>query len=160
MSPPSRIDRDELSTLIPHKGKMFLLSRITDYDLKKRTLTAEYDITGDCLFYDSELDGVPAWAGFEFMAQCISALSGLAGREQGKPPKPGFILSLSALEVTAPVLKAGTTVTINVAEDMRMDTVFTFRCAVFHEGGPAVSAKLTVMDVDDISLFEKENHER
>jgi predicted hotdog family 3-hydroxylacyl-ACP dehydratase len=155
MSLPSYIDRNELSTLVPHKGKMFLLSRITDYDIKKRTLTAEYDITGDCLFYDSELDGVPAWVSFEFMAQCISALSGLADREQGKPPKLGFILSLSALEVTVPVLKAGTSVTINVVEDMQMDMVFTFHCVVFHEGKLAVSAKLTVMDVDDISLFEK-----
>jgi predicted hotdog family 3-hydroxylacyl-ACP dehydratase len=155
-----RVDRDELSALVPHKGKMFLLSRITDYDIKKCTLTAEYDITGDCVFYDSELDGVPAWVSFEFMAQCISALSGLAGREQGKQPKPGFVLSISALEVTVPVLKAGTTVTITITEDMKMDMIFTFHCAVFLKGKPAVSAKLTVMDVDDISVFEKKHYER
>jgi predicted hotdog family 3-hydroxylacyl-ACP dehydratase len=160
MSPPLRIDRDELSTLLPHKGKMFLLSRITDYDVRKRTLAAEYDISGDCVFYDSELGGVPAWVSFEFMAQCVSALSGLTGRERGEPPKPGFILSVSALEVRIPVLKAGTTVTVKVTEDMRMDIVFTFDCIAFIGEEPAVSAKLTVMDVDDISLFEKGNHER
>jgi predicted hotdog family 3-hydroxylacyl-ACP dehydratase len=155
MNPPLCIDRDELSTLLPHKGKMLLLSRITDYDIKKRTLTAEYDITEDCLFYDSELGGVPAWASFEFMAQCISSLSGLVGREQGEPPKPGFILSVSAMEVKIPVLKAGTAAVITITEDMRMDMVFAFYCTVFLQGEPAVSAKLTVMDVDDISFFEK-----
>ncbi|MDR0624617.1 MAG: 3-hydroxylacyl-ACP dehydratase [Treponema sp.] len=158
MNLPSCIDRNELSSLLPHKGKMFLLSRITDYDIANRTLTAEYDITEDCIFYDPELDGVPAWASFEFMAQCISALSGLAGRERGKPPKPGFILSISAMEVQVPVLKAGTTAAIKIMEDMRMDMVFTFSCTVFVGGEQAVSAKLTVMDVDDVSLFSGEKH--
>jgi predicted hotdog family 3-hydroxylacyl-ACP dehydratase len=160
MSLPLRIDRDELSTLLPHKGKMFLLSRITDYDIKKRTLTAEYDVSEDCIFYDSGLGGIPAWASFEFMAQCVSALSGLAGREHGEPPKPGFILSISALEVMVPVLKAGATVIINIVEDMRMDMVFTFDCTAFIGEEPAASVKLTVMDVEDISFFEKGNHER
>jgi predicted hotdog family 3-hydroxylacyl-ACP dehydratase len=156
MNIPHCIERDELITLLPHKGKMFLLSRLTEYDLTKRTLTAEYDITEDCIFYDPDLRGLPAWVGFEFMAQCISALSGLMGREQGKEPKPGFILSISAMGVEIPILKAGTTVKIRIAEDMRIDSVFTFSCTVLLEGEPAVSAKLTVMDVDDLALFEEE----
>lgn len=152
------IERDELAALLPHKGKMFLLSRLTEYDIEKRTLAAEYDITGDCIFYDPELGGIPGWVSFELMAQCISALSGLAGRERGEAPKPGFILSISAMDVKVPVLKAGTTVKVRIAEDMRMDMVFTFNCTAFLANQRAASANLTVMDVEDITFFNREDH--
>jgi predicted hotdog family 3-hydroxylacyl-ACP dehydratase len=153
---PSLIERDELITLLPHKGKMFLLSRLTDYDLEKRSIAAEYDITEDCIFYDPDLGGIPSWVGFELMAQSISALSGLADRELGEGPKPGFILSVSALELAVPILKAGTTVRIRIAEKVKIDAVFTFDCAVFQGEEPAAQAKVTVMDVRDLSLFDKE----
>jgi predicted hotdog family 3-hydroxylacyl-ACP dehydratase len=152
------IERDELSTLLPHKGKMFLLSRLTEYDIENRALSAEYDITGDCIFYDPRLGGIPGWVSFELMAQCISVLSGIAGRERGEPPKLGFILSISSMNIQVPSLKTGATATIRIREDVRVDAVFTFDCAVFFEGRPAATAKLTVMDVEDISLFDKENH--
>ncbi|GHV28163.1 hypothetical protein AGMMS4952_11160 [Spirochaetia bacterium] len=157
----SIIERDELSTLLPHKGKMFLLSRLISYDIaaQQRSLSAEYDITEDCLFYDPALGGVPGWVSFEFMAQSIAVLSGISDRERGEPPKPGFILSVSNMEILIPVLRAGTTVYIHVQEDCRVERVFTFDCAVSLNGtepGKAVAlAKLTVMDVDDLSVFEK-----
>ena len=152
------IERDELITLLPHKGRMFLLSRITAYDTVKRSLSAEYDITPDCLFYDPALGGVPAWVGFEFMAQSIAGLSGITIREKGEPPKMGCILSVSNVEILRPLLKAGTTVRIDVEEDYAVDGISTFNGSVFLEGigKAAMSAKLTVMDVDDLSVFEKE----
>jgi predicted hotdog family 3-hydroxylacyl-ACP dehydratase len=153
------IERDELITILPHKGKMFLLSRITAYDTMKRSLSAEYDINEDCLFYDPALGGVPSWVSFEFMAQSIAGLSGLTSREKGEPPKMGCILSVSSMEIMKSVLKAGTTVRIDVQEDYAVDAVFTFNCTVTLEGDEpgkaAASAKLTVMDVDDLSVFER-----
>jgi predicted hotdog family 3-hydroxylacyl-ACP dehydratase len=153
-----KIDKEELLTLLPHRGKMFLLSRVNDYDTKKRTLTAEYDITPECLFYDGELDGVPSWAGFEFMAQGVSAVSGISFREEGVKPKPGFILSVTGMETMIPVFKAGTTVTIRVEEDCRIDAVNTFDCRLRIGEEQAASAKVTVMDVDDLSVYQKENN--
>jgi predicted hotdog family 3-hydroxylacyl-ACP dehydratase len=137
---------------------MFLLSRIIDYDLDKRTLKAEYDITGDCLFYDGELNGVPSWVGFEFMAQCVSAITGLDHRRRGEAPKMGFILSVSALEIQQPVLKAGSTVSIAIAEDVHLGSVFTFDCGVSSGEGPAARAKLSVYEAEDPAHIEKGNH--
>jgi predicted hotdog family 3-hydroxylacyl-ACP dehydratase len=138
---------------------MFLLSRITAYDTAKRSLSAEYDIKEDCLFYDTALGGVPAWVSFEFMAQSIAGLSGLTSREKGEPPKMGCILSVSNMEIKKPLLKAGTTVRIEVQEDFADNGVSTFDCMVSLAGTEAdkaaASAKLTVMDVDDLSVFEK-----
>jgi predicted hotdog family 3-hydroxylacyl-ACP dehydratase len=143
------IEGGELINLVPHKGRMFLLSRVTSYDSEKRRLASEYDITEDCLFYDRELQGVPAWVGFEFMAQSISALSGLDGRGRGEPPKFGFILSVSGLEVKIPCFKKGSTAVIEVEEETMVDNVYSFRCRVSSEGKPALEARLTVMEADD-----------
>jgi predicted hotdog family 3-hydroxylacyl-ACP dehydratase len=144
------IDKEELLTLVPHKGRMFLLSRVVSWDLEKRFLTAEYDITGDCLFYKKELEGLPAWAGFELIAQSISALSGLNKRAEGKEPLYGFILSVSELFLNQSVLKG--TVRIVVEEDTVIDNVYSFRGVVSTGETEAISAKLTVIGTDDISV--------
>ncbi len=149
------IEKEELLELVPHRGKMFLLSRVTAYDIEKRTLTAEYDISSECLFYDSELRGVPAWAGFECMAQSISALSGVAGKIQGEPARPGFILSVSDMEISIPVLRSGTTIRIEAEEECRVDAVFTFHCSLYAENGKALSARLTVMEAESLDLLNK-----
>jgi hypothetical protein len=52
------IEKEELQTLIPHRGKMLLLSKIIDYNLDERSLAAEYHITEDCLFFNSAAGGV------------------------------------------------------------------------------------------------------
>ena len=88
------IEYDELINYLPHKGKMFLLSRVTQHDILNHTITSEYDITENCIFYEPEFDGVPTWAGFEFMAQGISALTGITNTIKGRTPLPGFILSV------------------------------------------------------------------
>ncbi|MDR1932597.1 MAG: 3-hydroxylacyl-ACP dehydratase [Spirochaetales bacterium] len=154
MTADTVIQEKELISLVPHKGKMFLLSRVRAYNTEERTLTAEYDITPDCMFYDRKIDGIPSWVCFEFMAQSISALSGIAGRARGEKPKLGFILSVSNMSICAPVLKAGTTAVIQISEDCAVDMVFTFACAVFLDDKQIAAAKLTVMDTTDVSLIE------
>jgi predicted hotdog family 3-hydroxylacyl-ACP dehydratase len=143
------IEGDELIKLLPHRGKMFLLSRIVSFDLDKHSLVSEYDISGDSLFFDKTLGGFPSWAAFELAAQSISALSGLRGRLRGEGPKFGFILSVSALEVRIPVLKEGVPVSVTVEEETVLENVYSFRCGVYSGGKNAVSAKLTVMEADD-----------
>jgi predicted hotdog family 3-hydroxylacyl-ACP dehydratase len=143
------IDKDEMISLLPHRGRMLLLSRVLEYDIEKRRLFAEYEISRDCIFYDPLLGGVPGWAGFEFMAQAISVLSGLAGRQKGEAPKMGLILSVSGMNIYTPVLRVGKILRIRVEEDGRLDLVYTFRGGIFLEDEKAAEAKLTVMDVDE-----------
>jgi predicted hotdog family 3-hydroxylacyl-ACP dehydratase len=144
-----KIEKDAMLTLLPHRGRMLLLSRVLDYDIEKRRLSAEYDIGRECIFYDPLLGGVPGWVGFEFMAQAISVLSGLAGRQQGEKPKIGFILSVSSMHIYTPVLQAGKTLRIRVEEDYRLDLVYTFRGTILLEDEKAAEARLTVMDADE-----------
>ncbi|MCL2011445.1 MAG: hypothetical protein FWG75_01465 [Cystobacterineae bacterium] len=143
------IDKEELATLIPHEGKMFLLSRIVSWEPQGHALVAEYDIEEDCLFFKEALKGLPAWAGFELMAQSTSALSGLKRRAAGEKPLFGFILSVSELVLHVPVLQG--TVRIEIEEDTVVDNVSSFQCSVFEGQIKAVSAKLTIMESADFS---------
>ena len=142
-------ENEELLSVLPHRGRMLLLSRINGYSPEERSLEAEYHITENCLFFDPAAAGVPAWVGFELMAQAVSALSGITGRERGEKPKIGFILSISAVRIGLPFFKAGSTVKIKVKETDQMDLIYAFSGEIFLEDKKVVTGKLMVMDVDN-----------
>jgi predicted hotdog family 3-hydroxylacyl-ACP dehydratase len=152
------IETDELLTLIPHKGKMVLLSRVLEWDTDQWTLKGVYDITEEGLFYDPLLGGIPGWVSFECMAQSVSALTGIRICLAGQGPKMGFILSISNMEVNIPVLSAGTAVRTEVVLDYRVEDIFVFDCRVFSGEAVAAAAKMTVKEVDD-EFFRKQGME-
>ena len=139
----------ELLSLLPHQGKMLLISRVIEYSVPARTLRSEYDVSEHCLFYDPALGGVPAGLTFEFMAQAVSALSGITGRVLGKPPMIGFILSVSSLEIQLPLVQPPGIVRVHIAEEMRLGAASTFRCEARIGERELARARLTVMDVED-----------
>jgi len=147
------INQEELKTLIPHRGKMLLLDRITECD-SKEIIKAEYDITEACLFYSAELKGVPSWVGFEFMAQTISAFSGLRSRLTGIKPKIGFILSVPLMQIYIPVLKEGSVADIRLKKCDRTDQIYTFEGEIFTENKKAMEGKLMVMEIHDEKQFK------
>ena len=142
------IEKEELKTIIPHKGKMMLLSRIIDYNTDEKYIRAEFDITEDCIFFDPVAGGVPVWAGFEFIAQAISAFTGLRGREKGEKPNPGFILSIPSMYINHPVYKPGSTVEIRIKERDYTDVIYTFDGETFLEGKKTMEGKIMVMEID------------
>ena len=151
------IEKEELYSIIPHRGKMMLLTRINEYNLEERSVDAEYHITEDCIFYNHSACGVPVWAGFEFAAQAIAVLSGLEGRAKGAPaasassvkPKMGYILSVSSMKIMLPFFKKNSTAHIKVKEIERMDSVLTFNCIILLEGQIVLQGKLMAMELED-----------
>ena len=151
---PQFLNHDQLEVMLPHRGKMFLLSRSTAHDTDNHTLTAETDITPDCIFYDADADGVPSWAGFEFLAQGISALTGITNTEKGRTPLPRFILSVMEFKADVDYFKNGTTVQMKVSEDFRDEEnhVYRYICSLYTEvdaAEPKVTAKISVMETED-----------
>jgi predicted hotdog family 3-hydroxylacyl-ACP dehydratase len=141
--------RDEISTLVPHKGKMLLLDRIQGFNLQEITITTQVDISADCMFYSEELGGVPSYVAFEYMAQSISALSGIHGRSCGKSPKEGFIMSVSNCKAELTAFKPGDVVEICVKQTMRMDMAVTFDGVASVGGKQVLSATLSTVEVED-----------
>jgi len=140
------IETNDMSSVIPHRGRMLLLNRITGYDLEERSLEAEYHITESCLFFDQAAGGVPSWVGLECIAQAIAAFSGFSDREKSKKPRIGFILSISKMDVFIPVLKSGSTVVIKVKQLDCTDSVYNFDGQIFVEGVMALDGTLTIME--------------
>ena len=143
------IDKGELLSVVPHRGKMLLLSRVISYDLEEQSIEAEYHVTEDCLFYDPALGGVPAWVGFEFMAQSISALSGLRNREKGFPPQNGFVLAVSQLRMGLSFFETGSKITIRTREIDNMHPVYIFEGEILLDGKKVLGGKITVMEADN-----------
>ena len=144
------IEKNELINLLPHKGRMFLLDRAVDVDFDEYSITTQVDVTEQSMFYDETLGGIPSYVTFEYMAQSISALSGIDNRRRGLPPKVGVILSVSDFKTAVPVLKAGTTVTVLDVQQDIVDKVFSVSCTAYIGDTPVSSGKLTVMEVDDL----------
>ncbi len=144
------IEKNELINLLPHKGRMFLLDRAVDVDFDKYSIKTQVDVTEQSMFYDEALGGIPSYVTFEYMAQSISALSGIDNRRRGKPPKVGVILSVSDFKTFIPVIKAGTTVTILDCQQDIVDKVFSFDCSAYAGDALISSGRLTVMEVDDL----------
>jgi predicted hotdog family 3-hydroxylacyl-ACP dehydratase len=148
------IDGHEMLSLIPHRGKMLLISRVLTYNIEKCSLNAEYDIDSACQFYEITLGGIPSWVSFECMAQAISALCGIGRRLRGDEPTMGVILSVSNLTLYEPVLRG--TAFITVTEDIKLDAAYSFngavRCGVTNK--LCAEAKLTVMDIETDAFFK------
>ena len=144
------IEKDKLINLLPHKGRMFLLDRAVDIDYDEYSIKTQVDVTKESMFYDEALGGIPSYVTFEYMAQSISALSGIDNNRKGLPPKVGVILSVSEFKTIIPVLKEGTTVTVLVCQQDIVDRVFSFTCTAYIGDELVSSGKLTVMEVDDL----------
>lgn len=143
------IEQEELLSVIPHRGRMLLLNKVRNYNTKELSVEGEYCITEDCLFYDSAAKGVPVWVGFEFIAQAVSALTGIGYRERGEVPKTGFILSISQLQIGLSFFAIGSIITIKAKQVDHMDSHFVFSGEIFVEGEKVLEGKITLIEVDN-----------
>ncbi|MCI5829697.1 MAG: 3-hydroxylacyl-ACP dehydratase [Treponema sp.] len=149
------IEKDKLINYVPHKGKMFLLSRVTDYDVENYTITAETDVTKDFIFYEEELGGIPSWCTFEIMAQAISALTGIHDSVYKIEPKAGCILSVTGFSAKKENFSCGTTLKVTAAEEYRDEEsgIYRYSCKTFSspESQEAdVEVTLTVMQAENL----------
>ena len=141
------IEHEELSTLVPHKGKMFIIDRISEAKPNDWIIESETKITPNFMFYEKSLGGTPNYACFEIIAQTISALTGLYTRENGLPPNMGFILSVSNLKFDFNLIKENEIVKVRAAREAVVDNVYSFSAEIFVNEKPCGKGKLTVMEV-------------
>lgn len=141
--------KEKVAMLVPHKGKMLLIDRVNLFDLSKRWIETEVDVTKDSTFYDSTIGGVPVWTGFEYMAQSISALIGIESRIFQKPPVMGVILSVPHFKAEKQFFAHGKTVRICVQQSMQIDATTTFEGSVSCGGEKMAKATILAMGVEN-----------
>lgn len=145
-----------VADLVPHSGKMSLLSTIESYTAS--SLTASVLVTENSMFASSE--GVPSWIGIEYMAQTIGAYAGLQQRNLGDAPKLGFLLGSRKYQCDTPIFSLGTKLLIVAeCELMAENGLSVFKCRISAPGVNG-SAQLNVYQPEDAELFLKgENNE-
>lgn len=141
--------RDKLSCLVPHKGKMLLLDRIVSFDLEQAQVVTEIDISDKSMFFEESFGGIPVWIVFEYMAQSVSALTGIFGLQAGTPPRMGFILSVTNFCAEVSVFPKGSTVQIEVRQTLRVDMAVTFEGKAFVGEKCVATATINAVDVED-----------
>lgn len=144
--------RYSVAELVPHSGRMSLLTSIIDYG--DDWLQAEVVITRESTFADAQ--GVPAWIGLEYMAQAIAAYSGLQERLHGGTPKIGFLLGSRKYLCNAERFSIGQKLLLTVHPEMLgANGLNVFNCELQGEGVSA-SAVVNVFQPDDTDEFLQE----
>ncbi len=142
----------EVGDLVPHSGRMSLLSGIVDYG--ENWLQAEILVTADSMFADAR--GVPAWIGLEYMAQAIAAYSGLKERLRGKPPKVGFLLGSRKYLCNAERFAIGQRLLVTVSPELEGTNGLNVFNAELQGEGIEASAVVNVFQPEDADQFLEE----
>jgi predicted hotdog family 3-hydroxylacyl-ACP dehydratase len=140
-----------IEELVPHEDTMLLIDRIVAAE--DETVRSETTIRAENIFFQAG-SGVPAYVGFEFMAQTISAYDGLKRRKNGKPPAIGFLLGCRKYSAARPFFTQGETLTIEATSLLGEEGMASFDCVIFGaDGGQLASATINVFRPSDPETF-------
>lgn len=130
---------------------MCLLDRLVE--AQDERLVAEVLVPADGIF---NRDGaVGAWVGVEYMAQAVAAWAGWQGRQQGKPPRIGFLLGTRRYRSVAR-FSAGQRLRVEIQRSYQADNgIGQFDCSIRCGEAELASAQITVFGPEDPSEFLK-----
>ena len=113
-------------------------------------------ITPDNLFYRDALEGIPAHAGIELMAQTVAAAAGNRNRENNEPIKIGFLLGTRKYTCSVTAFKAGCSYDI-FAEEIHAEPsgLSVFHCRIEYAGETIAEARLNAFQPPNEAEFIK-----
>ncbi|WP_193370920.1 ApeP family dehydratase [Pelagibius marinus] len=136
--------------LVPHSRTMLLLDSFVAEG--EDWVEAGVRIAEDCLFYDPDIKGIPAWIGLEYMAQTVALYSGLQARRAGEAVKLGFLLGTRRFEASKASFVLGSFLTIRAAREWDDGQMAVFDCSVSDEKQLA-SARINAYLPQDVEAF-------
>jgi predicted hotdog family 3-hydroxylacyl-ACP dehydratase len=95
--------------LLPQRDTMLLLDAIDSYGAD--WIKAIVVVTDSNIFYEAGR-GIPAWVGFEYVAQAASAFGGIEQVQAGAVPTIGIVLGMREYRCTVAYFSAGDRLTI------------------------------------------------
>jgi predicted hotdog family 3-hydroxylacyl-ACP dehydratase len=140
-----------IAELVPHADGMLLIDRLVA--AQGKTVRSETTIRADNIFYQKDR-GVPAYVGFELMAQTISAYDGLRRRASGEKPAIGFLLGCRKYEAARPFFVEGETLRIEATSLLGDEGMASFECRITGpDGSELASAVINVYRPSDPEAF-------
>lgn len=148
---PAQCAFPPIEDLLPHRGSMLLLQRITDSD--GSGIVAEAVVPSEAWYLDDS-GAMPTWVGIEMMAQAAAAQVGLSARLNGSTAKPGVLLGTRDFRANFPDAASGTVLRVAARMTLLDDGGFAvFECAVSDGRKRICSATLSVYQPDDFAEF-------
>lgn len=130
---------DSLLALLPHRPPMVMLSDVVSVDGQQGTAIAVADVSGESIFFDPALGGVPACAAIEYMAQTVALIVGDRHRRNGETPKVGFLLGTRKLDVAIPAFLARTRYEVSANCIYTDDEFASFDCTIADADGKTIA---------------------
>ena len=138
--------------LVPHSGKMSLLSHISEHG--DNWLRAKVEISSESVFADAT--GVPAYVGLEYLAQAIGAFAGLRERLKGEQPKVGFLLGSRKYTCSTDYFPVGSTLDLLFEEEMQGENGLSVFNGTLTAPGISAQARLNVFQPQNAEQFLNE----
>jgi predicted hotdog family 3-hydroxylacyl-ACP dehydratase len=132
-------------TFVLHRQPMLFLDRLVD--ISAESATCEW-----CIGDDFELAvpgrGVPAYAGVEYMAQCVAVHAGARARAEGFVPPHGYLLGTRHYSCSVAWFEAGVTYQTTCQELVRdAQGMGSFACRILLNGNSIAEANLAVLEM-------------
>ena len=140
-------------TFVLHRDPMLFLDRLVD-------ISAESASCEWCISEDFELvvpgRGVPAYAGVEYMAQCVAVHAGARARVAGFAPPHGYLLGTRHYTCSVAWFETGVTYQTSCQELVRdSQGMGSFACRIQSSGVSIAEANLAVLEIpQEIRLDE------
>jgi len=152
----------DLTKIIPQRAPMIFLSDVESFDYENQVLIARVDIHDTDLMYDETINGVPAWASLEFMAQSIACCIGLNDLHDNPNAGTvvGFVLGSRKISVFKPVYLVNRSYFVHVKSMFCDNNIASFDCQIVDEDNNLIaSGALNAFRPDDIKTFMEANNE-
>jgi predicted hotdog family 3-hydroxylacyl-ACP dehydratase len=115
-----------ITELVPHGPRMTVIDKLQSYEAQRSVAIA--DVRADSVFLDG--NGVPAWAGIEYMAQAVAAHAGAEARLRGARPAVGFLVGTRAYRSDVAEFPLGSRLTITVQPLWAEGSLSAFDCSI------------------------------
>lgn len=136
--------------LVPHRGGMLWIDRVIHCDAECAVVEAR--VREDHLLADQ--GELPAWAGIEYMAQCIAAWAGARALASGGSVKPGFLLGTRRYHCHRPSLAVGLRLRIEArCELMGENGLGLFACRILDGEEEVAAANVSVFEPPDADAY-------
>ena len=127
----------DLTKILPHKAPMILLDDILDINLDEHTLTSEFSVYPEKIFYEKG-KGINSLCGIEFMAQTIACYSYF--KSGGEEPNPGLLLGTRLYNNQIEYFQDGKKYQVKVHEVFTDNEIVAFDCLIYDNGNEIASA--------------------
>lgn len=133
-----------VAEFVMHRDAMLLLDTIVEAD--DDLTVCEWTVDKDCAFVEDE-QGVPAYVGIEFMAQCVAVHAGVRARIEGRGPPLGFLLGTRHFTTSVSHFRIGDTYRAICTELIRDDNgLGSYGCTIVHGETCLAEARLAVAE--------------